>query len=111
MGKGGPDIGKRSDKIVRENARPPEEPIGTENSAVGTVKWWESAKGYGAIATEKADPWDIRCHFSHIEGGGFRDLVPGERVEVDYCRADRESFKYVARAVRRLSPATQEHAG
>jgi cold shock protein len=105
LGKGGRDIGKRPDKVVRENTHGPQEPIGTENTTRGTAKWWESAKGYGAIASEKTAPWDIWCHFSHIDGSGYRELIPGEPVEVDYFRADRESFKYVATAVRRLSRA------
>jgi CspA family cold shock protein len=104
VGKGGADIGKRADKVVREIAPPPPEPIGTESTTRGIAKWWEIAKGYGAIATDKTAPWDIWCHFSHIQGTGYKELTPGEAVEVDYFRADRESFKYVASAVRRLSP-------
>jgi CspA family cold shock protein len=107
VGKGGPDIGKRPDKVVRENAPVPQEPIGTESTTRGTAKWWNSAKGYGAIASEKTAPWDISCSFSHIEGSGYRELTPGEPVEVDYFRADQESFKYAASAVRRLSPAAE----
>jgi CspA family cold shock protein len=106
VGRGGPDTGKRPDKIARENATAPSEPIGTTGTTQGTVKWWQASKGYGAIAAEKTAPWDIWCHFSHIEGSGFRELVPGEPVEVEYIRAPRESFQYVASAVRRLTPAT-----
>jgi CspA family cold shock protein len=104
VGKGDANIGKRADKVVRESALPHLEPIGTESTTRGVAKWWESAKGYGAIATEKTAPWDIWCHFSHIQGTGYRELIPGETVEVDYFRADQDSFKYVASAVRRLSP-------
>ncbi len=70
--------------------------------AVGTVKYWRDAKGTGAIATEATAPWDIWCHFSAIEGPGFRTLVPGERVEVAYYRGEQGRFKYVAERVRRL---------
>ena len=56
MGYRGPVIGKRPDKIVRENAPAPTEPSGTETSAGGVARWWESAKGYGAIETEKTAP-------------------------------------------------------
>lgn len=37
-----------------------------------------------------------------IQGSGYRSLKAGERVEVVYYRANRESFRYVARRVRRL---------
>ena len=47
-------------------------------------------------------PWDIWSHFSAIETTGFKSLVPGERVEVDFFRADEESFRYLAKRVRRL---------
>ncbi len=94
--------GKRPDKIVRESAALPDDPIGTEDESVGTVKWWREEKGYGAITTEKTAPWDIWCHFSHIHASGFRTLAPGESVGVQYVRVDQESFKFVARSVRRL---------
>jgi CspA family cold shock protein len=96
------NMGKRPDKIARESAELPEEPIGTEDETIGTVKWWLEAKGYGAVATEKTAPWDIWCHFSQIQASGFRTLAPGESVHVQYVRLDQESFKYVARSVRRL---------
>jgi len=37
-----------------------------------------------------------------IRGMGFRSLKAGERVEVVYYRANQESFRYVARLVRRV---------
>jgi cold shock protein len=106
VSKGGPDIGKRPDKVVRESAPAPRDPLGATGTTQGTAKWWESAKGYGAIATVTTAPWDIWCHFSHIDGSGYRELSPGELVEVDYVRVDQDSFRYVASAVRRLSHST-----
>ena len=40
----------------------------------------------------------------YIEHSGPVSLKAGERVEVDYYRADHDSFKYVAQHVRRLEP-------
>jgi CspA family cold shock protein len=81
-------------------------------SGMGMVKWWRDAKGYGVIACPEIAPWDIWCHFSAIESTGFRTLVPGERVEVEYYRTEQDSFKYAARRVRRLSDeAPSETAG
>ena len=69
----------------------------------GTVKWWRDAKGYGVISVTEIAPWDIWCHFSVIDSppDGLRSLTQGESVEVEYYRFDQESFKYVAKSVRR----------
>ena len=45
----------------------------------GTVKWFNSGKGYGFIAREDGD--DVFVHFSAIEGGGYRNLEEGQKVE------------------------------
>lgn len=101
MGRGGPDIGKRSDKVAREHAPDPLAPIGTEDSGEGTVKWWDRARGYGAVSVGKIAPWDVWCGFSCIDADGYRELTPGESVQIDYYRADQDSFKYVASKVTR----------
>jgi CspA family cold shock protein len=46
---------------------------------IGTVKWFDSKKGYGFIARETGN--DIFVHHSAIIAEGFRDLMEGERVE------------------------------
>ncbi len=46
---------------------------------VGTVKWFNGAKGYGFLAREGGE--DVFVHFSAIEGEGFRNLVEGQKVE------------------------------
>ena len=86
---------------LREQAPEPTGEWGTQRVPRGTVKWWRDAKGYGVISVTDIAPWDIWCSFSAIEGEGFRSLTAGEAVEVEYYRADRENFKYVATAVRR----------
>jgi CspA family cold shock protein len=47
----------------------------------GTVKWFNDAKGFGFITSEKGD--DVFVHFSAIQGGGFRSLPEGANVEFD----------------------------
>ena len=46
---------------------------------LGTVKWFNSSKGYGFIEREEGD--DVFVHYSAIEGEGFRNLEEGQRVE------------------------------
>jgi len=47
----------------------------------GTVKWFNDAKGYGFITTERGE--DVFVHFSAIQAQGFRSLAEGARVEFD----------------------------
>jgi CspA family cold shock protein len=47
----------------------------------GTVKWFNSEKGFGFIEREGGD--DVFVHFSAIQGDGYRSLEEGQRVEFD----------------------------
>lgn len=47
----------------------------------GTVKWFDSAKGYGFITTEQGG--DIFVHYTGIAKKGFRGLEEGQNVEFD----------------------------
>ena len=47
----------------------------------GTVKWFNSEKGFGFIARE--DGPDVFVHFSAIQGSGYRNLEEGQNVEFD----------------------------
>ncbi len=45
----------------------------------GTVKWFDSAKGFGFIEREGGK--DLFVHFRSIAGDGHRSLEDGQRVE------------------------------
>jgi len=47
----------------------------------GTVKWFNSGKGFGFIERESGD--DIFVHYSAILGDGYRNLEEGQRVEFE----------------------------
>lgn len=47
----------------------------------GTVKWFNSEKGFGFIEVEGGD--DVFVHFSAIEGEGFKTLDEGQSVEFE----------------------------
>ncbi len=45
----------------------------------GTVKWFNSTKGFGFIARQGAP--DVFVHYSAIQGNGYRSLEEGQKVE------------------------------
>ena len=47
----------------------------------GTVKWFNSEKGFGFITTEEGN--DVFAHFSQINKDGFKTLEEGEKVSFD----------------------------
>ena len=47
----------------------------------GTVKWFNSEKGFGFITRE--DGPDVFVHFSAIAAEGFRNLDENQKVEFD----------------------------
>ncbi len=46
---------------------------------VGTVKWFNSSKGYGFLARDNGE--DVFVHYSAIKGEGYRTLQEGQKVE------------------------------
>lgn len=49
------------------------------DKVIGTVKWFNTAKGYGFIEREGGP--DVFVHYSAISSDGFRDLDAGQQVE------------------------------
>ncbi|MGE0790988.1 MAG: cold-shock protein [Sandaracinaceae bacterium] len=48
---------------------------------VGTVKWFNNAKGWGFIRQD--DGPDVFVHYSQISGEGFRTLREGQMVQFE----------------------------
>jgi len=46
---------------------------------IGTVKWFNDAKGYGFIARSEGD--DVFVHHTAILGSGFKSLHEDQQVE------------------------------
>jgi len=53
----------------------------------GTVKWFNTSKGFGFISRDSGD--DVFVHFRAIRGEGHRVLVEGQRVEFTIMMRDK----------------------
>jgi CspA family cold shock protein len=64
------------------------------NMTTGTVKFFNSQKGFGFIAQEGGGP-DVFVHVSAVERAGMRGLVEGQKISFD-IEADQRSGKSAA---------------
>ena len=53
----------------------------------GVVKWFNSSKGYGFIAVDNGE--DVFVHYSAIQGDGYKELIKGQRVELEGTQGDK----------------------
>jgi CspA family cold shock protein len=70
--------------------------------AQGTVKWFNSEKGFGFIAQDGGGA-DVFVHFSAIQGDGYKSLDENQRVEFDITLGQRGP---PAESVRPVLPPT-----
>ena len=68
-------------------------------NTTGTVKWFNSEKGYGFITPDN-DTSDVFVHFSAFEGGG-RPLEPGQKVTFNTEKTGKGVEAFEVQAVRR----------
>ena len=54
----------------------------------GVVKWFNADKGYGFITPDDGSD-DVFAHFSNIQGGGFRSLDEGDKVEFEITQGQK----------------------
>ena len=47
----------------------------------GTVKWFNSSKGFGFISREEGE--DVFVHYNAIEGDGYKSLEEGDQVQFE----------------------------
>ncbi len=71
---------------------------------VGTVKWFNDAKGFGFIEPDEGGP-DVFAHFSAIEMEGFRTLKQGSTVSYELVQGPKGNL---AQSIRAVAGQTQE---
>ena len=67
----------------------------------GTVKWFNSDKGYGFISNDEGGE-DVFVHFSAIQIDGFKTLAEGQKVTFETEPDPKNSSKLRAVNVRPL---------
>ncbi|TGQ35697.1 MULTISPECIES: cold-shock protein [unclassified Mesorhizobium] len=66
--------------------------------ATGTVKWFNSQKGFGFIQPDQGGP-DVFVHISAVERSGLRGLNDGQKVSYELVQ-DKRSGKTSAGELR-----------
>src|SRR6476661_1705680 len=56
--------------------------------ATGTVKWFNSEKGFGFIEQDGGGA-DVFAHYSNIAAQGYRELQEGQRVSFDVTQGQK----------------------
>jgi len=56
--------------------------------ATGTVKFFNSEKGWGFIASDEGGD-ELFVHYKNIQGSGFKTLEQGQKVEFISEKTDR----------------------
>ena len=57
-------------------------------ATTGTVKWFNDSKGFCFLTRDDGEK-DVFVHHSAIQGGGFKSLSEGERVEFDVVQGQK----------------------
>ncbi|CAN7517028.1 cold-shock protein [Phyllobacterium sp. LjRoot231] len=62
--------------------------------ATGTVKWFNSTKGFGFIQPDDGSA-DVFVHISAVERAGIHNLIEGQKIHYEFVH-DRKSGKMSA---------------
>jgi len=60
--------------------------------STGTVKWFNSDKGYGFIQTAEGGP-DVFVHISAVERAGIVNLIEGQKISYELTTDSRSGKK------------------
>jgi CspA family cold shock protein len=70
-------------------------------ATVGTVRSWDDEQGCGVVDSDQT-PGGCWVHFSQVAMVGYRRLLPGQQVLLDWESADQDGFAFRALAARPL---------
>ncbi|QLF94750.1 cold shock domain-containing protein [Pseudomonas sp. ABC1] len=79
--------GRRVSAARTRNAAPAASGGSAAGREQGTVKWFNTSKGFGFISRDSGD--DVFVHFRAIRGEGHRILAEGQRVEFTIMMRDK----------------------
>ena len=68
--------------------------------AIGTVKWFNSTKGFGFIQPDQGGP-DVFVHISAVERAGLNGLNEGDKISYEIV-ADKRSGKSSADSLKKV---------
>jgi cold shock protein len=63
------------------------------------VRQWDDGEGWGVLDSAET-PGGCWTHYSHVEMDGYRRLVAGQRVELDWEGLGQDGFNFRAVSVR-----------
>ncbi len=75
-------------QFAASTGRPHQYMKGVPAMATGTVKFFNSEKGWGFIAPDEGGD-ELFVHYKNIQGNGFRTLEQGQKVEFTSEQTDR----------------------
>jgi CspA family cold shock protein len=64
----------------------------------GVVREWHPEQGWGVIDAHDT-PGGCWAHYSSVAIDGYRELVPGQDVALEWEAVDQDGFRYRARRV------------
>lgn len=77
--------------------------------ALGTVKWFNDAKGFGFIEPEGGGA-DVFAHFSAVQMEGFRTLKQGSRVSYEVIQGPKGNLAQEIRPLEALEVSANDPA-
>lgn len=62
------------------------------------VRTWHRDEGWGIVDSPHT-PGGCWVHFSHIQAAGYRELLPGQTVALEWENAEQDGFEYRATSI------------
>jgi len=79
-------VSSNKEKINSNKSAPKDANLDNSRES-GTVKWFNTSKGFGFITRDAGD--DVFVHFRSIRGQGHKTLFEGQRVEFSITEGDK----------------------